>query len=152
MTRNEILRRLESVVEESQVAILATTDSKGKPCMRWMTLAMINGRPASLFAVTSPRFRKIKHIESSPDAEWMIQTRDLNTVVNVKGTIAIVDNPSLKSEVLESIGKRLEMFWRVNRQTEFVVLETTINKVTHFTPLERKKEVVSLAAGTGEHT
>jgi hypothetical protein len=56
--------------------------------------------------------------------------------------VNVVDNPSLKSEVLESIGKRLEVFWRVNRKTEFLVLETVITEATFFRPLERKKEIV----------
>ncbi len=144
MEKNEILSLIESLVDDSQVAILATVDAHGNPAMRWMTPAIISGRPASLFAITSPNFRKVKHLEKNPDVEWMIQTRDLNQVVNIKGKVTVVDNPSLKSEVLESIGKRLEVFWRVNRKTDFLVLETVITEATFFKPLERKKEIVSI--------
>jgi pyridoxamine 5'-phosphate oxidase len=144
MEKNEILSLIESLVDDSQVAVLATVDTDGNPTMRWMTPAIISGRPASLFAVTSPNFRKVKHLEKNPDVEWMIQTRDLNRVVNIKGKANVVDNPSLKSEVLESIGKRLEVFWRVNRKTDFLVLETVMTEATFFRPLERKKEIVSI--------
>jgi general stress protein 26 len=144
MDKNEILGFLESLVDESQVAIMATVDPEGKPAMRWMTPAIIKGRPASVFAITSPNFRKVTHISKNPDVEWMIQTRDLNRVINIKGRVSVVDNPSLKSEVLESIGKRLEVFWRVNRKTDFLVLETVITEATFFKPLERRKETVSI--------
>ena len=144
MEKNEILSLIESLVDDSQVAVLATVDPDGKPSMRWMTPAIISGRPASLFAITSPNFRKVMHIEKNADVEWMIQTRDLNRVVNITGRVNVVDNPSLKSEVLESIGKRLEVFWRVNRKTDFLVLETVITEATFFRPLERKKEIVSI--------
>ena len=144
MDKKEILSLIESLVDDSQVAVLATVDPDGKPAMRWMTPAIISGRPASLFAITSPNFRKVKHLEKNADVEWMIQTRDLNRVVNIRGRVNVVDNPSLKSEVLESIGKRLEVFWRVNRKTDFLVLETVITEATFFKPLERKKEIVSI--------
>jgi len=144
MDKNEALSLLESLVEEAQVAILSTVDTDGRPAMRWMTPAVVKGRPGSLFAVTSPHFRKVKHIESHPDVEWMIQTRDLNRIVNVRGRISPVDNPSLKSEVLEGIGKRLDIFWRVNRKVEFLVLETVITEVSLFRPLEQKREFVKI--------
>ena len=144
MDKKEILNILESLVDESQVAILSTVDAEGKPAMRWMTPATIKGRPASLFAVTSPNFRKISHLEKNPEVEWMIQTRDLNRILNVRGRITPVDNPSLKSEVLEGIGKRLEIFWRVNKKTDFLVLETLITEITFFRPLEQKRETVKI--------
>ena len=148
MEKKEILDVLTSIVDESHVGVLATVDSEaasgGAPSMRWMTPSMISGRPGFLYAITSPHFRKVKHVGDNPEVEWMIQTRDLNRIVSVRGRARVVDNPSLKSEVMEAIGKRLEVFWRVNRKTDFLVLETEIHIVTFFRPLEKKIEVVSL--------
>ena len=143
MDKNEMLYHLDSIVAESQVGVLATADPDGRPAMRWMTVAVINGRPGSLFAVTSPTFRKVAHLEVNPEVEWMIQTRDLGRILNLKGRMTPVDNPSLKSEVLESIGRRLEVFWRVNVETDFLVLETIIEDAVYFRPLEKRKEAVS---------
>ncbi|HUV07496.1 MAG TPA: pyridoxamine 5'-phosphate oxidase family protein [Spirochaetia bacterium] len=143
MDKSEMLYNLESVVEESKVGVLATTDLEGRPAMRWMTLAIINGRSGSLFAVTSPNFRKVAQIEAHPEVEWMIQTRDLNRIINLKGSVTAVDNPSLKSEVLEAIGKRLEIFWRVNLKTEFLILETIIDEATYFHPMLKSRQTVS---------
>ena len=147
MDKKEILGILESIVDESQVGVLATIDSEtesGGPALRWMTPALVSGRPGFLYAITSPHFRKVKHIEANPMVEWMIQTRDLNRIVSVRGRALAVDNPSLKTEVMEAIGKRLEVFWRVNQKTDFLVLETEIHSVTLFRPLEKRKEFVSL--------
>ena len=144
MDKNEALSLLESLVEEAQVAVLSTVDPEGRPSMRWMTPGIVKGRPGSLFAVTSPHFRKVGHIEAHADVEWMIQTRDLNRICNVRGRVSPVDNPSLKSEVLEGIGKRLDIFWRVNRKVDFLVLETVITEISAFRPLEQKRENVKI--------
>jgi general stress protein 26 len=140
MTKTEILGALDEIIDHAQVGVLATTDQDGRPSMRWMTPAQVRGRQGYLYAVTSPGFRKIRHIESQPGVEWMFQTPDLNRIVTVRGRISILDNPQLKSEVLESIGRRLEVFWRVNDKTEFVVLETAIEQVSIFDTMKRHRE------------
>lgn len=147
MEKREILSQLESIIDASRVGILATTDDHGRPAMRWMTPAVMGGRPAALFAVTSPNFRKVIHLQSNQRVEWMFQSRDLNRILNLKGTVRIIDNPSLKSEVLEAIGKRLAIFWRVNVKTDFVVLETLIEEATLFYPLRKEKQTVAFDLG-----
>jgi pyridoxamine 5'-phosphate oxidase len=147
METKEILGELESVLESAKVGLLATVDGEGRPAMRWMTPAVMRGRPASLYAVTSPNFRKVVHLQANPKVEWQFQTRDLNRVLNLKGNVRIIDNPSLKSEVMEAIGDRLQIFWRVNVETDFVVLETQIQEITVFYPMQKRKETVSFGAG-----
>ncbi len=140
MTKTEILGALDAIIDEAQVGILATTDPDGRPAMRWMTPAQVRGRQGYLYAVTSPGFRKVRHIEGHSGVEWMFQTPDLNRIVNVKGQISVVDNPQMKSEVLESIGRRLEVFWRVNDKTDIVVLETMIEQVSVFDTMKHRRE------------
>ena len=147
METKVILSELESILDSAKVGVLATVDSDGRPAMRWMTPAVMKGRPTSLFAVTSPSFRKVVHLQSNPRVEWQFQTRDLNRVLNLKGEVRIIDNPSLKSEVMEAIGDRLQIFWRVNVKTDFVVLETLIQEITIFYPMQKRKETVSLRSG-----
>jgi general stress protein 26 len=144
MTKKEFLGALDAIIDDAQVGILATTDPDGRPAMRWMTPATVRGRPGCLYAVTSPAFRKIRHLASHPEVEWMFQTPELNKVITVRGRISIIDNPQLKSEVLESIGRRLEVFWRVNEKTEFIVLETAIDGISIFHPMQHSRESVSL--------
>ena len=140
MTKTEILGALDAIIDEAQVGILATTDPDGRPAMRWMTPAQVRGRQGYLYAVTSPGFRKVRHIEAHPGVEWMFQTPDLNRIVTVKGQISVIDNPQMKSEVLESIGRRLEVFWRVNDKTDIVVLETMIEQVSIFDTMKHRRD------------
>ena len=144
MEKTELLGALDSIIDDAQVGILATVDEHGSPAMRWMTPTQVRGRQGFLYAVTSPEFRKIRHLEKNPSVEWIFQTTDLNRIVTVKGTISVVDNPQLKSEVQESIGRRLEVFWRVNKQAEFIVLETTIDQISLFQPMKHRRDTVRL--------
>jgi hypothetical protein len=72
--------------------------------------------------------------------EWLFQTAELNRIVTVQGQMSVIDNPQLKSEVLESIGRRLEVFWRVNEKTDFIVLETAIERISVFQPMKHVRE------------
>jgi pyridoxamine 5'-phosphate oxidase len=144
MDKTELMGALDAIIDEAQVGILATTDPDGAPAMRWMTPTQVRGRQGYLYALTSPDFRKIRHLEKNPAVEWMFQTTDLNRIVTVKGQISIVDNPQLKSEVQESIGRRLEIFWRVNKKTDFVVLETRMEQISLFQPMKQRRETVRL--------
>jgi pyridoxamine 5'-phosphate oxidase len=147
MDKREILDRLESVLAESEVAVLATVDPDGGPSMRWVTPVLIPGRPGNIYALTSPDFRKVSHIRSQPIVEWMVQTKNLTRIITVRGITEVLDNPSLKSEVLEAIGPRLQVFWRVNPKTEFVVIETEIQSITYFPAMEKKKITVDFGGG-----
>jgi len=127
-----------------EFTIVLTRRPDGRPATRWMTPTQVRGRQGYLHAVTSPNFRKVQHIANEKRVEWMFQTPDLNRIVTVKGEISMVDNPQLKSEVLEAIGRRLEVFWRVNRQQEFLVLETRIEEIKLFRPMKQERHGVQL--------
>ncbi len=143
MDQHEIMYKIEQILEDSRTGILATIDADGKPRMRWMTPAILKGRPDVLFAVTSPDFAKITQLRSHPDVEWMIQSRALDRIVNVRGKINVLDNPSIRSEVMGHLGKRLTVFWKVNiEKTDFIVLETIIEEATYFRPMKGYKATV----------
>ncbi|MBD3308449.1 pyridoxamine 5'-phosphate oxidase family protein [candidate division KSB3 bacterium] len=143
MTQQEVMYTLEQILEDAKAGILATVDKDGKPRMRWMTPTVLRGRPNALFAVTSPEFGKIAQLDAHADVEWMIQTRALDQIVNLKGKINVLDNPAIRSEVMEYLAKRLTVFWRVNTErTDFIVLETVIEEGTVFRPMKGVKETV----------
>ncbi len=144
MTKTDILGAVDAIIEEAQVGVLATVDSDGRPAMRWMTPTTVRGRPGYLYALTSPQFRKMRHLEERDSVEWMFQTPELNRIVTIRGRATVIDNPQLKSEVLESIGRRLEVFWRVNDKMEFIVLETAIDQVSVFQPMKQMRDSVAL--------
>ena len=50
----------------------------------------------------------------------------------------------MKAQVMEAIGRKLTVFWKVNKQsTDFVILETIIDEACWFTPMKGEREVVS---------
>lgn len=143
MNQHEIMYKVGQILEDSRAGVLATIDEHGNPRMRWMTPAVVKGRPDVLFAVTSPDFHKVVQLNAHADAEWMIQTRALDQVVNLRGKINVLENPSIRSEIMEHLAKQLTVFWRVNTEkTDFIVLETIIEEVTYFRPMKGYKETV----------
>jgi len=145
MNQQIFLDRLARIIEESKVGILATTDGEGRPHMRWMTPWLLPGREGALFAVTSPHFAKVAELEIHPTVEWMIQTPSLDQVINIKGKVNILDNPSIKMEIMEGLGPRLFVFWKANSSfSDFIVLETIMEEAYYFLPMKGTKEKIIL--------
>ena len=135
---------LASLIQDAKTAAFATVDSDGQPNMRWMTPTLLDDRPGAIYAVTSPDFRKIKHLESNPKAQWMFQSKLLDKIVTVGGIVNIVDNSSMKAEVLEAIGRRLTIFWRINPDAaKLVVVETIMHHGFYFEPMTERREIVT---------
>jgi general stress protein 26 len=89
---------------------------------------------------------KVDHIQSNSNAELMFQTRSLDKIVNINGTVTVLDNPSLCSEVLECIGKHLHAFWKINSsKSELVVIEFLFNSATLYNPQNGTKITISFA-------
>jgi pyridoxamine 5'-phosphate oxidase len=73
----------------------------------------------------------------------MFQTRALDRIVTVNGKINIVENPSIRTEVLEAVGDKLTVFWKIHEQEwEVAVLETVIENATFYLPMKSRKEKV----------
>jgi len=146
MDRLQIVNTISRILDEAKTAVLGTLDETGRPHMRWMTPALVRGRPSALYAVTSPKFGKVLELAAHPRVQWLIQTPSLTEVVAVNGTINVLDNPAVKSEILEAIGSRLRVFWKINPESsDLVVLETVIEEATYFLPMRGTRETVSFA-------
>ncbi len=144
MTGQEIIAILEMILNEAHTAVLATADQDCRPHIRWMTPALLRGRSGAIYAVTSPGFEKVHQLDARPQVEWMFQTPILDTVVTVRGRINVVDNPSLLSEVLESLGPFMRSFWKLKgEERDLVVLETIIEEAVYYKPMKGLKEVVT---------
>lgn len=145
MTTHEMLAKLEEVLGKAKTGILATVGKDGQPHMRWMTPTFLRGRPGFLYAVTSPSFTKMADVREHAQVQWMIQTPSLREICAVEGVLRVIDNPSLKNEIIEAIGRILFVFWKVNPGSEFVVLETRLTRATYFCPLRGVKETVNFS-------
>jgi general stress protein 26 len=145
MTRQELLARLGAILEETGTGLLATVDDEGRPRMRWMTPALLAGRSGALFALTSPGFAKAAQISGHPSVEWMFQSPSLKEIVTVRGRVNLVDNPSIRSELLEAVGPRLRAFWKLKQdERDLLVLETVLEEGSRYTPMTGDKVSVSL--------
>ena len=143
MTKSEIVQKLGGIIDRVRTAILATTGKNGIPDMRWVTPVILKGRPNAIFMVTSPNSNKVKQIRDNPCVQWMFQTRPLDQIIMVEGKVNIIDNPSIRSEVLEVVGPRLTAFWKINvDETDLLVLETVIENATYYLSMKGKKEKV----------
>ena len=152
MNQRELTNRLEEILDDAKAAVLATTDAEGIARLRWMTPAVLKHRPGTLFCFTRPGTEKVGNIELHPEVEWLIQNRALTEIVNVRGTAAVLDNPALKNEILETLGPRLNMFWKIDlEKTEFVVLETVIRQATYFQPIKAVVETVKFQPERAGH-
>lgn len=126
--------------------VLATVDDEGRPCLRWMTPRTLKGRPGAIYALAVPSSDKVCQLRNDMRAEWMIQTRSLTEVVNLRGRIRIVDNPSLKMEIIENMGNQLFVFWKVNpKAEEFIVLEMVVEEGKYYAPMKGVREKVEFA-------
>lgn len=140
MESKAMLEVLDRILESSHVAVMTTVDGAGKPRSRWMTPATIRGRRGFLYTVTAPHFDKVEQLEKNDAVGWLLQSKALDEVLEVTGKGQVIDNPALKSEVLEAIGPHLTTFWRVNTdETELIVVETVIEEMTYFEPMKGTK-------------
>lgn len=143
MTIQEMMNKIDAVLEDSKAGVLATVDADGRPHARWMTPVVLPQWPDSIFAVTSPHFPKVLQLDTNNKVEWLIQTRALDQVINVRGGMNVLDNPSVKAQVMEAIGRKLVVFWKINQErTDFVILETIIDEACWNAPMKGLKEVV----------
>ncbi len=144
MEKNEMLQLLETIIEDARAAILATVDDKGIPATRWVSPAILSGRSGVIFAITAPRSNKVRHVKSNTRVQWIFQTRSLDKIINVEGKVNLLDNPSIRSEVLEVVGPRLVAFWKINvDERDLLVLETVIEKATYYLPMKGTKQTVT---------
>lgn len=144
MNEVEFTSILDTIIEDAKTAVLATVDKEGRPHVRWMTPTLLPDRPGAIYAVTSPDFQKAAHLEVNPQVSWMFQTRLLSRIAHVSGPINVIDNSAMKTEVLEHIGRRLNVFWRVNKDpSKLVVLETVIETAEYSEPMKNKYERIA---------
>jgi general stress protein 26 len=143
MEKGELLNILEKIIDEEKTAILATVGDDGRPRMRWVSPVMIPGRRGAIYMVASENSVKVKQALSNPHAQWLFQTRALHRIVTVDGSINVVNNPSLRSEVLEVVSPRLRAFWKINmEERDLMVLETIIERAIYYVPMKGRKEEI----------
>jgi pyridoxamine 5'-phosphate oxidase len=143
MDCREVMNRVGAIIEAHGTGLLATVDEDGHPHLRWLTPTLLPGGPDAVYALTAPRFSKVVQVRGHAQVEWMFQTPTLEEVINIRGTLNVVENPSLRSEVLEVLGPRLQTFWKLAHDArDLVVLETIAEEAIRYLPMIGRKDVV----------
>lgn len=134
MDTREMLSILDRLLDTTKAAVLSNVGADGTAQARWMSPALVRGRDGYLYAVTSPAFQKTADLKKTPGVTWLLQSKDIDEVLTLRGKIVIVDNPSVKAEAIEAIGHKLGTFWKLNKDGDHVVLETIIEEFEYFKP------------------
>jgi pyridoxamine 5'-phosphate oxidase len=142
MTKRELVSKINDLIEDARCAVLASITSENEPRIRWMTPTFLPGEDRMMYAITNPESNKIHDMENNENVSWMFQMKDLSEIVNVRGKMNIIDNPSLKAEIIELIGARIHIIWRLNPESDFIVLETVIEEGIYFNPMRSVCETV----------
>lgn len=150
MTIQEMMNKIRQLLEDSKAGVLATVAEDGYPHMRWMTPVLLDEWPDALFAVTSPGSLKAAQLGKDTKVEWLLQGKTLQEVVVVKGRINLIDNPSVKANLMETVGQRLAVFWKINPNTDSVVLETVIEEASLFIPMKNERHMVKFSGGDAD--
>lgn len=144
MIKHEILRIIETMIDETHAAVLSTVDSSCAPHSRWVTPGCMEGRVGAIFMITDSNMAKVDQIKGNQSVFMLFQTKALDKIVSAEGKANIVENPSLRSEVLECVGRHLHAFWKINSpEKNLIVLEFIIEQATLYTPLNGSKITVN---------
>ncbi len=146
MKAHEMLAVMERIIETAKTAVLGTVEGpENHPRLRWMTPTTIRGRNGFLYALTSPDYAWVQNLAENPRVEWMLQTKALDEIMYLRGGLSVIDNPALKADVQEAIGGRLTVFWKnIPDESNLVVLESAIEEIMYFKPLQGERIVVRL--------
>jgi len=143
MDSREVMNRIGAIIEAHGTGLLATIDDNGHPHVRWMTPTLLRESPGVLYALTAPGFSAYAQVHAHAAVEWMFQTPALDEIITVQGLVNVVENPSLRSEVLEALGPRLNALWKLAPDArDLLVLETVVSKAVRYLPMKGSKDVV----------
>jgi pyridoxamine 5'-phosphate oxidase len=144
MDAKQFLQKLTSAAEQSKYAVLST-HSKGEELKaRWMCPVFFN-RTDVVYAITLKRNEKSRDVKLKEQVHWLFQDTALVEVFSVCGHAVVIDNPSLKAQVIERLGPKLGVFWKgVDDTSDLVVIETTFTEGEYFNSQTLERETVKL--------
>lgn len=144
MNSKELINETIILLKETKTALLSYTDLENYPSSRWMSPAILTSTEGIIYAVTSPNLPKTKAIQKNPRVEWSFQNKNLTKIINIKGKMNVLDNPSLKSEIMEYMGSRLGVFWKISGDiSDYLVLETIAEEGAIFNPMKGTRKFAS---------
>ncbi|OHB57609.1 MAG: hypothetical protein A2Y07_07065 [Planctomycetes bacterium GWF2_50_10] len=149
MNQQELLTELGKIIDEAKTAVLITCSENCFPRGRWMTPAMLSEYPDRIFCFSMHGNTELAHIANNANVSWLFQNRSLKKVITVTGLARVIDNPALKTELMETLAEHLAIFWKANiEQMSFVVIETMITNAEYFLPDSGHRTTVEFTKGS----
>lgn len=143
MEASQLLQKTSRLIDEVKTGILATTDGEGRPHLRWMVPAILQAGAPVIYTVSAPDSAKIAQLTACPRVEWMFQNRALTEIINLRGQMNVLENPSLRLAMTDAVGHRLHAFWKKHPDPAgLVVLETVLTEGAWYVPMAGTVETV----------
>lgn len=143
MEKSELMNLSAELLSNSKTAVLSTV-SKDGPRMRWMSPVFLNSDYNHIYAVTSSELGKTTDISENENVQWMLQSKSLDKIITFNGIIRMVEDLSLRNEVIQTIGAQLQTFWTINKDpSTLTVLETEIESAVVFYPVKGQKHLIT---------
>ena len=149
MSTNRLMSLIDSLIDDAKAAVLATVDTKGAPRLRWITPGSIADRPGFLYMITAHDFDKVAQAKEHPEASMLLQSRQLDRVLQLQGVLAVLENPVIRSATLERVSPMLNAFWKTgSKDRDLLVLEFRITEAVFYRPMSGIKENLPIDGGT----
>ena len=145
MSTRQLTELVDTIIDDAKAAVLATVDEEGLPRLRWITPGTMADRPGYIYMVTARDFAKVAQARKNPAASMLLQTRQLDKVLNLQGSLAVLENPVVRSATLERVSSRLNAFWKTGPgDRELVVVEFGITMAILYIPQDGTREVITI--------
>lgn len=139
----EITSRIEELVAQTKMGIFATVGVDKAPHIRWMTPALLKDRPGLIYTFAAAGSQKVRDLAVNGQVEWLFQDKTLRRVAAISGLARVIENPALRTEIMEALGRQLETFWKVNiKEMDIVIIETLMQSATWLEPGKGATQVV----------
>jgi len=128
------IRLARQLADGTRPGVLTTVDAEGVPRMRWMATLSLSEFP-HLYALTSPKSRKVEQIRANPKVSWMFTTEGSSMVVNLSGTATIVTDKTAVNRIWEMVeDKSNAYFLSLDSNDGVTVIDTLIEDIECVAP------------------
>lgn len=105
-----VIRVAKELANGSRPGVMATVDCNGTPHIRWMATLSLQEFP-HLYALTSPKSRKVEHLIRNPRVSWLFSNDDSSTVVNLSGTATIITDKGAVNRIWRMIEDKSKAYF-----------------------------------------
>jgi general stress protein 26 len=110
---DDIFAVVRHLVNGTHPGVLTTVDDCGQPHARWMASLSFDEIPL-IYTLTSAESRKVRHIESNPQVNWMFSNANLSLILNLEGSAMILRDTKTIKRVWDQIQNKEQAYFLKN--------------------------------------